>query len=568
MAGDSNQRPSPVPGLLQPTFNTLQFGTMSDSQLRQTISQLSHAASGAQYQAYAAPTPQRTAAYQKNIANWSTSSTPPPRTGSRRSRLAKSSNLVPTPAAPVTPTPATVPHIQPLAYQPPPLATIVTSQPPPPTDPRSARLRAPLPTTPQALQSTYASRLQTGATLLVQPVLSGTTTVAAATTAASTSTRPRRGGVVSYADPGSGDDIPDAGEVDSDGSDFVASGGTRTAIRAARGGAVRVANGATAYAIGGTPVPSGAAGASRTELDQSYLGLIPPARFIIAKPFAPTKHVDFSEEKLAEQGQRSVALVPIRVEFETDTHRVRDCFVWNLHESLVTPEQFARTFCADLDLPPAPWADTVAAQIRAQLEDQDGVGSMELAVDGGGESGDEIPECRVILSIDVQVDNHHLLDHIEWDLRSGLTPEEFTHQLCLDLGLAGEAEPLIAHAVHEELMKHRKDAIEWGVIGGFPMEQAASAEDGSKDKSALGVMKDKTGLGLGWGRTPKEGRGPRILRSVWRDWAEAEEFKTRWEMLSHEEVERREIERERASRRLRRETSKFQSSTRTKRIRY
>ncbi len=193
--------------------------------------------------------------------------------------------------------------------------------------------------------------------------------------------------------------------------------------------------------------------------------------------------------------------------------------------------------------------------------------------------------------IDVQVDNHHLLDHIEWDLRSGLTPEEFTHQLCLDLGLAGEAEPLVAHAIHEELMRHKKDAIEWGVIGGFPTEQAATTEDGTKDKSGLGLMKDKTGLGLGWGRTPKEGRGPRILRSVWRDWAEAEEFKTRWEMLSQEEVERREVERERASRcvassrlrrrfmlfkrpdctyhrRLRRETSKFQSSTRTKRIRY
>jgi chromatin structure-remodeling complex subunit SFH1 len=230
---------------------------------------------------------------------------------------------------------------------------------------------------------------------------------------------------------------------------------------------------------------------------------------------------------------------------------------------------------------------------------------MELAVDGVGDGGDEVPECRVVLSvrlmtnkfqflptyasqIDVQVDNHHLLDHIEWDLRSGLTPEEFTHQLCLDLGLAGEAEPLIAHAIHEELMRHRKDSIEWGVIGGFPTEQAATTEDGAKDKSALGVMKDKTGLGLGWGRTPKEGRGPRILRSVWRDWAEAEEFKTRWEMLSQEEVERREVERERASRcvplccfgrrvlwlicalhrRLRRETSKFQSSARTRRIRY
>lgn len=539
---------------------------MSDSQLRQTISQLSHAASGSQYQAYAAPTPQRTAAYQKNIANWSTSSTPPPRTASRRSRLAKSSNLAPAPATPVTPTPAAVPHIQPLAYQPAPTIPPITMAPTLQTDPRNTRSRAPLPTIPQAIQSTYASRLHTGATLLVQPILSGSSGVTAAATTTSTSTRPRRGGVVSYADPGSGDDIPDAGEVDSDGSDFIASGGTRTAIRAARG-AVRAVNGVSLYNAG-TPVSTAAGASSRTELDQSYLGLIPPSRFITAKPFVPTKHGDFSEEQLADQAERSVALVPIRVEFETETHRIRDCFVWNLHESLVTPEEFARTFCADLDLPAAPWSDTVAAQIRAQLEDQDGVGSMELAVDGGGNGGDEVPECRVILSIDVQVDNHHLLDHIEWDLRSGLTPEEFTHQLCFDLGLAGEAEPLIAHAIHEELMRHKKDAIEWGVIGGFPTEQAAATEDGPRDKSGLGLMKDKTGLGLGWGRTPREGRGPRILRSVWRDWAEAEEFKTRWEMLSQEEVERREVERERASRRLRRETSKFQSSTRTKRIRY
>lgn len=94
---------------------------------------------------------------------------------------------------------------------------------------------------------------------------------------------------MSYADPGSGDDIPDAGEVDSDGSDFVASGGTRTAIRAARG-AVRAANGGNLYSIG---TPTAAAGASsRTELDQSYLGLIPPSRFITPKQFAPTKHGD------------------------------------------------------------------------------------------------------------------------------------------------------------------------------------------------------------------------------------------------------------------------------------
>jgi chromatin structure-remodeling complex subunit SFH1 len=95
---------------------------------------------------------------------------------------------------------------------------------------------------------------------------------------------------VSYADPGSGDDIPDAGEVDSDGSDFVASGGTRTAIRVARG-AVRAVNGPTLY-IGGTPAPAAPGASSRTDLDQSYLGMIPPSRFVTAKQFAPTKHAD------------------------------------------------------------------------------------------------------------------------------------------------------------------------------------------------------------------------------------------------------------------------------------
>jgi chromatin structure-remodeling complex subunit SFH1 len=229
-------------------------------------------------------------AYQKNIANWSTSSTPPPRTASRRSRHTKSSNLAPASATPVTPTPATVPHIQPLPYQATPTIPPIPMAPTLPTDPRSARSRAPLPTIPQAIQSTYASRLQTGATLLVQPILSGSSGVVAAATTTSTSTRPRRGGVVSYADPGSGDDIPDAGEVDSDGSDFVASGGTRTAIRAARG-AVRAANGSGLYNAA-APVSTVAGASSRTDLDQSYLGLIPPSRFIIAKPFAPTKHED------------------------------------------------------------------------------------------------------------------------------------------------------------------------------------------------------------------------------------------------------------------------------------
>jgi chromatin structure-remodeling complex subunit SFH1 len=187
-----------------------------------------------------------------------------------------------------------------------------------------------------------------------------------------------------------------------------------------------------------------------------------------------------------------------------------------------------------------------------------------------------------MIKIDVQIATYHLLDHIEWDLLSPLTPEAFSKKLCAELGLTGEAIPLIAHAIHEELVKHKKDAIEWGVIGGDReiAEEAPTSLDKPRDKSGSGLLKDKTGLGLGWGRAPRDGRGPKVLRSVWRDWADAEEFKTRFEVLSAEEVDRREIEKERASRwvfliicllrlnrlnalffrRLRRETSKFQSS--------
>ncbi|GBE81395.1 Chromatin structure-remodeling complex subunit sfh1 [Sparassis crispa] len=497
-------------------------------------------------------------AYFNNIRQWSNSVTPPPTNGrinpSRKSnRPHRGSTLASTPQTQASTS----------TYQPAPPAPTFN---PPPLEIFPSSSQSTIATTPQALHSTYASRLRTGATLLVQPTLASSSATAVATRSS------RRGGVVNYADPGSGDEFPDAGAIDSDDSDFVASGGTRSAVRAARLSSKAPAGASVFHAGSVTPAaPAPPQPPQRAELDQSYLGMVPPSRYITAKPVYPTRHDYFPPEAMEAQAKRSTALVPIRVEFETDTHRIRDCFVWNLHEDLIKPEAFARTFCVDLDLPPNPWADTVANQIRAQLEDHEGVAAMDLGADTEEEElagGDEVGECRVILSIDVQIATYHLLDHIEWDLLSPLTPEAFAVQLGAELGLSGEAIPLIAHAVHEELVKHKRDAIEWGVMGGDNREVVEDLSgDKPRDKSGLSLLKDKTGLGLGWGRTPKDGRGPKALKSVWRDWAEAEEFKTRFEVLSAEEVERREIERERASRRLRRETSKFQSQIISKRRR-
>ncbi|KAG7088096.1 hypothetical protein E1B28_012122 [Marasmius oreades] len=557
------------------------FRNLTDTQLKQAIGQLQHAATS-----YISPTPQQASStYLKNLQAWSSTPTPPPRNASAgtrpsRARNSRPSNLTntPTPSGPVPSPLTTVVN----TYRVPQVVTpLLQSQVHPP----------PVPTTPQAHQSTYASRLRTGATLLMQPILAAAPVAPASAypttiTSATRSSGRRTGTIVNYADPGSGDEFPDAGELETDDSDFVASGGTRTSIRQSRGG--RTTGSYVLGAQGNTGQSSGAQTSQPEVLDQSYLGMVPPDRFIKTRYMFPTPHEYPPEETLNRQSLRPTALVPIRVEFETDTHRIRDCFVWNLHDQTIKPELFARIFCNDLDLPTVPWAETVANQIKAQLEDCEGVATMELGMDGAvdldaqaenlsltdensmeveEDVADMIPECRVILSIDVQIATYHLLDHIEWDLLSPLTPEAFATTLCQELGLSGEAIPLVAHAVHEELIKHKKDAVEWGVIAGSTADREritrntpGTSDHVKRDKSGAGLMKDKTGLGLAWGRAPRDGRGPKPLRSIWRDWAEAEEFKTRFEELSQEEVERREMERERAARRLRRETSKFQSN--------
>ncbi|KAJ3924349.1 MAG: hypothetical protein NXY57DRAFT_877627, partial [Lentinula lateritia] len=415
-----------------------------------------------------------------------------------------------------------------------------------------------------------------------------------ATTRPTRASRRSRGTVINYAEvddegddddgEGEGDDakkdgdhIPDAGALDDDvmDGDFVAGNGRRV----------------------GRPSKQQQQGrGDNSDLDQSYLGQVPPSRFIKSRGFlsnaatapgGPMFALDYGPNYLSSLPSTSPThpnpiLIPVRLEFDVPELglRIRDVFLWNLHEpsgSGITPEVFAAQFCRDLDIGVDPYGEIVARQIRAQVEDARGeawvgwMDSLGFSVDDDEDLDLDLdqhqnsltqnpnPECRVILSLDVQISTHHLTDHIEWDLLSPLTPEAFSLQLCADLGLSGEAIPLIAHAVHEELCRHRRDVVDWGVLGAHPPLNLIPGNGGSVGDSE-GTVKDRTGLSLGsLGRPSRErdGRYPKPLRSAWRDWAEAEEYATRWEVLSPEEVERREVERERAGRRLRRETSKW-----------
>lgn len=312
---------------------------------------------------------------------------------------------------------------------------------------------------------------------------------------------------------------------------------------------------------------------------------------------------------------------------QTPEFRLKDAFLWNLHEALMTPDQFAKVFVDELDFPsdtkPA-LVMTVAEQIRQQLQEYAGVAMHPLFspqanapngtaaatdgnpvptaqptpaqgtpvalsrdqsstpapltngvpsfLNGGFKSGTQtpapttpapitssappekevtatahpIPEddihnpddtYRCVVNLSINLLNRLYTDKFEWSL---LHPpgfaELFAKQTCADLGLAGEWVPAMAHAIYEAVLKLRKEACENGGIVGTT---STGGVGGEVDNDAA------EGAEAGWRYEPEH---------------LADEWEPKVEMLSKEEIEKREGDRERQIRRLRRETARFSST--------
>jgi chromatin structure-remodeling complex subunit SFH1 len=275
----------------------------------------------------------------------------------------------------------------------------------------------------------------------------------------------------------------------------------------------------------------------------------------------------------------------------TPQFRLKDMFLWNLHESLVTPDQFAKLLVDELDLPierKAGFVHQIATQIRTQLEEYAGVALHPLfrssgstvpqgsqaqiqqadagaatpqpngtanGVADGSRGVTEAPEpeqddnvtavaemideegslnpddaYRCIVSLNVNIMNKLYTDKFEWSL---LHPpghaETFAKQTCADLGLAPEWVTAIAHAIYEAVLRLKKEACENGGLVGYGELDNDCAE----------------GADAGWRYEPER---------LGEDW------EPKIEILSKEEIDRREGDRERQVRRQRRETARFSST--------
>ncbi|KAI0701931.1 hypothetical protein BC835DRAFT_1501194 [Cytidiella melzeri] len=70
----------------------------------------------------------------------------------------------------------------------------------------------------------------------------------------------------------------------------------------------------------------------------------------------------------AEEAERPEQLVPIRLELDIDHNKMRDTFVWNLNDPIITPEIFAQSIVDDYSLAPS-YLTIITKVIQDQLSD-------------------------------------------------------------------------------------------------------------------------------------------------------------------------------------------------------
>ncbi|CAL3963797.1 unnamed protein product [Diplocarpon coronariae] len=296
-----------------------------------------------------------------------------------------------------------------------------------------------------------------------------------------------------------------------------------------------------------------------------------------------------------------LSLSVYRPQETTVPYRLKDVFLWNLHETLITTDQFAQSMVQDLDLPHrAMMAAEISKQIRTQLEEYAGVAlhplfhSQETATENGvvttikpaitsrdvsgtpasghatpmrngagqinGISGESkstengapveeiaasaaaiLPDSddfnpddtyRCLINLNVNLSGILYTDKFEWSLlHPPGTAEIFAKQTCADIGLPAEWVPAVAHAIYEAVLRLKKEACEsGGLVVGYGVDIPNEAAHGAE----AGWRYDNEHLAADW--------EPRV------------------EALSKEDIEKREGDRERQIRRLRRETARFSST--------
>ncbi|KAK6205223.1 chromatin structure remodeling complex protein SFH1 [Scheffersomyces amazonensis] len=175
-------------------------------------------------------------------------------------------------------------------------------------------------------------------------------------------------------------------------------------------------------------------------------------RLTPARPTPSLKNLD-NEQKLVELVNKPEVLVPIKILLENpnSTHKLVDSFLWNLNESLITPQEFADIVCNDLELPNS-MQSQITESIIQQIEEFSYASNLQLPSDA---------PSVVIIDLSVNLNKYLYQDRFEWDLnQKDITPEQFASIVVDDLGLDLEFKPAISQALHEIILRVKKEIVD------------------------------------------------------------------------------------------------------------
>lgn len=246
-------------------------------------------------------------------------------------------------------------------------------------------------------------------------------------------------------------------------------------------------------------------------------------------------------------------IIPIKLKINSNGSTINDCFLYNLKETIITPEIIASTLSLDLDLHKNT-ESLIITQIKDQIQTfNELINNPNNLIINQFLSNET--EFHVILDISCNLGEDFFTDKIEWNLLDTfITPEIYSKTVVSDLGLKPEFENVIAVSVYEEIYKFKKELIEnpqqlSQTIDSLPFFNLVISSEVFNNNSNIGGNNSNNGNN---NNTDNIVQGLRYdLRKY------GEEFSPTIEKLSEWEIEKRETEKERNLRRRKRETLKF-----------
>jgi len=281
----------------------------------------------------------------------------------------------------------------------------------------------------------------------------------------------------------------------------------------------------------------------------------------------------------------------------TPTYRLKDAFLWNLHEALMTPDQFAKVFVDELDFPNDRKPNLImeiSKQIRQQLEDYSGVALHPLfhSVTANGVSGNAVKAIHAGISRDGTSTPAPATNGVSTPLLNGVKGSDRGHTPATTMnGVSASATALSIEDLHNPddtyrcvinlninlLNKLYSDKFEWSLLHppGFAemFAKVTCADLGLAGEwvpmiahaiyeAVLRLKKEACENGglVGYGEVDND--AAEGVEAGWRYEPEhlCDEWEPKVEILSKEEIAQRELYREREIRRLRRETARFTST--------